>query len=82
MSLWAEVTKGMGVACPARWGGAGSWLESRAGAWTGREHSENLPGEISDCSLILHFIPKVHLCSVCAGGFWKASFTKLEAVVS
>lgn len=55
---------------PAHWRGAGSCLQSIAGAWAGREQSREQPGRRNKWlivgSLILHFIHKVHLCSVCA----------------
>lgn len=57
MSWWAEgdanVDKGDGSGLSCMLEGAGSWLESRAGAWTGREQSREQPG--SDCSLVFAF---------------------------
>lgn len=56
---------GLGAGCPGRWRGAGSWAggHSRStGGQRGGNQESSLAGEISDCSLIIRFMHKVHLC--------------------
>lgn len=63
MHMW---TKGMGVGCPACWRELDpGWRAEQEHGQAGNRLESSLAGEISDCSLVLHFIHKVHPCSVC-----------------
>ena len=56
---------GLGAGCPVLGGGGelDPGLESTAGAWASKEVAVRR-AVISDCSLIIHFMHKVHLCYV------------------
>lgn len=56
---------GLGGGCLGRWRGAGSWAAEHSwstGRQRGSSEESSLAGEISDCSMIVHFMLKVHLC--------------------